>query len=435
MQQHKNNYHPLFTILFLLNLLPYEVVQQIPRTTQNDWKNKNFENCFGFVHCALYIKHFNDVAYAHKYSFTRYTLSIAISIQKTLLTITQQSNLYKKLLRTQKHNIVEHITTLAHKGFSVAQACKLFGLKASWYHYHKRQMNCPLNALKACFKQHPNQLTYSEQQAIKQHIHLPENNNKNLTQLLYEALNKAIVFCCKQTFNLYAKLHGYKAPFKKPKAKTKKGFRASAIFEYLHVDTTYIPTLLDGILKLTIVKDNYSKAPLHYIITKMNVNSTIIKNILEQTFDKYQLFDRTHDIHIVSDGGSENKGDVLAWTTSIKAPPCVHKIIAHTDVFPFSNNMIESSFHLFKNDFLKREPVLHEKHLVKKVEEFFEHCQHRYFGEHYGITPQQILNGEQPDKHKFKTQLQAAAIKRREDNKNFRACPENSFGGCTMPIC
>jgi hypothetical protein len=420
MHHHKNHYHPLFTILFILDLLPYEVVQQIPRTTRKDWKQKNFEHSFGFAHCTLYLKHFNDVAYAHKYSFTRYTLSIAIQIQKTLLAITQQSSLYKKLLRTQKQNIIEHITNLARKGFSVTQACKLFGLKTSWYHYHKRIINCPLNLLKTCFKQHPNQLTYAEQQAIKQHIQNPDSKNKNLTQLLYEALNNALVFCGKQTFNFYAKLSGYKTPFIKPKAKRKKGFRATTIFEYLHVDTTYIPTLLDGILKLTVVKDNFSKAPLHYIITKLNVNSTIIKKLLEQTFDKYQLFNRTHDIRIVSDGGAENKGEVLAWTATIKAPPQVHKITARTDVFPFSNNMIESSFHLFKNDFLKREPITGEKHLAKKMDEFIHHCHHRYFGEHYGITPAQILNGQQPDKNKFTAQIKQAAIKRREANKKFK---------------
>lgn len=66
-------------------------------------------------------------------------------------------------------------------------------------------------------------------------------------------------------------------------------------------------------------------------------------------------------------------------------------------------------------------------HRKKKIEEFITHCQHHYFGEHYGITPHQILNGQQPDKNKFTTQIQQAAINRRETNKKFT--------GCTMPIC
>jgi hypothetical protein len=431
----KNSYHPLFVILYVLDLLPYEAAQQIPRTTRNEWKNKNLEKCFGFQYCALYLKHFDDVAYAHKYSFTRYTLTAAITIQKTLLAITQQATLYKKLLRTQKENITTHITTLALKGFTVAKACKLFGLQPSWYYYHKRSINCPLNALKKCFKQHPNQLTYAEQQAIKNWGQLDDNKNKNLTQLFYEALNNAIVFCCKETFRIYAKLFGYKKPFKKPKATVEKGFRAAAIFEYLHVDTTYINTLVDGVLKLTLVKDNYSKAPLHYIITKLNVNSTIIKKALEETFDKFKLFERTNDITIVSDGGPENKGEVTNWIGSLKASPCVHKVTAYIEPYGHSNNMVEGSFHLFKNDFLKGETITHEKHLIKRADAFLHHCLHRYFGEHYGVTPQQILDGQQPDKQKFKPPIKQAQINRRLANKNFTACPENSFGGCIEPIC
>jgi hypothetical protein len=61
------------------------------------------------------------------------------------------------------------------------------------------------------------------------------------------------------------------------------------------------------------------------------------------------------------------------------------------------------------------------------MDAFIEHCLNRYFGEHYGITPQQILEGGQPDKHKFKEQIQQAAKNRKITNKNFK--------GCTMPIC
>jgi hypothetical protein len=426
MHHYKNNYHPLFIILYLFDLLPYEIVQQIPRTTRNEWEHKHLENCFGFEHCALYTKHFNDVAFAHKYKFTRYTLGITNAIQKTLLTITQHSDLYKKLLRTQKNNIVEHITTLAFKGFTVAKACKLFGLQSNWYYYHKRIINCPLNALKKCYKQHPNQLSFTEQQAIKTHVQLPENKHKNMTQLFYEALNKALVFCGINTFRFYAKKYGYQPP-PKPKPERKIGHRASAIFEYLHVDTTYIPTLLDGILKLTMVKDNFSKAPLHYIITKLHINSTIIKNVLEQTFDKYNLFERTHDINIVSDGGPENKGEVLTWIGSLKAPPCIHKLTAYIEPYMCSNNMIESSFNVLKNDFLKGKRITNEAHLIKETDGYLDHCLYRYYSEHYGVTPQQILDGEQPDKHKFKTQMEQARIKRKQANKNFT--------GCTMPIC
>ncbi len=187
--------------------------------------------------------------------------------------------------------------------------------------------------------------------------------------------------------------------------------------------------MASGVQKIAMVKDNFSKAPLHFIRVdaSQNINSNFIKQLLQQTFDKYKLYDRSHAIQIVSDGGSENKGEVLQWVDSIKAPPCVKKITAKTDVFPQSNSMIEGSFHLFKHNFLKGELLYDADTCDKKLNEFTEHCLHRYFGELHGLTPQQILDGEMPDKHKFKLQIQNAKTERLQTNK--------TFNGCTLPNC
>ncbi len=190
----------------------------------------------------------------------------------------------------------------------------------------------------------------------------------------------------------------------------------------MHIDTTYISTIVDGIFKVALVKDNFSKSPLHYNITETAVTSAFIKDTLEQTFDKYDLLKRNHTIQIISDGGSENKGEVTVWMDSIKAPPCVKKITAKSDVYPFANNMIEGTFNLLKNDFLKGEMVYNKKQLIKKLNEFIEHSLHRYFGELYGLTPLQVLNGALPDKQKFKTQITQAAKLRLIANKRFNGC-------------
>lgn len=138
----------------------------------------------------------------------------------------------------------------------------------------------------------------------------------------------------------------------------------------------------------------------------------------------YQI---TETLKSSNDGQQVGRPAPVGWIGSIKAPPCVHKLTAYIEPYGCSNNMIESSFHLFKNDFLKREHITNEKQLSKKMDEFIAHCHNRYFGEHYGITPAQILNGEQPDKHKFTAQIKQAAIDRRNANKNFK--------GCSVPAC
>ena len=83
----KNCYHPLFVMLYVLKLLPLEVAVQIPKSTRQDWDNRNYEGAYGFEHCGLYIKQFNDVSYAHRFTFTRYVLTTAIGIQKTFLEV------------------------------------------------------------------------------------------------------------------------------------------------------------------------------------------------------------------------------------------------------------------------------------------------------------------------------------------------------------
>ncbi|RYE50917.1 MAG: hypothetical protein EOP48_19030 [Sphingobacteriales bacterium] len=84
--------------------------------------------------------------------------------------------------------------------------------------------------------------------------------------------------------------------------------------------------------------------------------------------------------------------------------------------------MIDGSFHLFKHDFLKGQIITYKQPLRQKAGTFIEHCRNQHFGELYGLTPLQVLNGEVPDKKKFANQIQTALKERRKANKGFRNC-------------
>ncbi len=86
-------------LLYRFQLLTHEDILSIPKSTRQDWDKKNLEQCFGYTNCAIYIQHFQDMRFAHKYSFTRYTLQTSIAIQKTIITLFGQSKEYKKLMR------------------------------------------------------------------------------------------------------------------------------------------------------------------------------------------------------------------------------------------------------------------------------------------------------------------------------------------------
>lgn len=117
--------------------------------------------------------------------------------------------------------------------------------------------------------------------------------------------------------------------------KPQKEFRASRIFEWLHVDITNVPTIEDGIQKVAFVKDNFSKAILHYSSIEGKAGSVFIANLFQETFEKYKLFEASKPINILSDGGSENKGQFLSWIKGVKAPPQINKLTAKTLEFPF----------------------------------------------------------------------------------------------------
>ncbi|MBX7227390.1 MAG: hypothetical protein K1X55_15250 [Chitinophagales bacterium] len=84
--------------------------------------------------------------------------------------------------------------------------------------------------------------------------------------------------------------------------------------------------------------------------------------------------------------------------------------------------MIEETFNLFKHGYLKGDTPFSAKDCHKKVEDFAHHNNNRYFCELFGITPNQVLKGQPPDKHKFKYQISKAASQRRIANQSFALC-------------
>ena len=118
-------------------------------------------------------------------------------------------------------------------------------------------------------------------------------------------MNNNEIYCSKTTFSKYAIILSYiKRKIKKPKRKNR--IKANKIFEWLHVDITYINTIQNGKQKVAFVKNNYNKCILHYKTTNGEAGSKFIKNLFQETFKKYNLYNERSPINILSHGGSEN---------------------------------------------------------------------------------------------------------------------------------
>ncbi|CAL2080910.1 hypothetical protein [Tenacibaculum sp. 190524A02b] len=420
---YKRCYHPLLIVLYTSDMLSDQQIAQIPKTTRHNWKKFTHQEYYGYQWATDYIEQFDAIkeVYASKFLFT--SLRFLIATRKGYLHMLGELAHNKNLLQLHASKIVSSINHLASLSkVSVVTACKYYGVSKDWYYIQKRKLICNLSPFQKCYKQHLNQLTIKEVVAIENLVTNPDHFGKTKTTLYYHALVNNIVTCGKSTFFKYANVLGYQKP-KRFKNKSKKGFRASHIFEWLHVDITNIHTTENGIQKVAFVKDNFSKAILYYSSTNGKAGSAFIKTLFQETFNKYNLLSMQSPIHILSDGGSENKGEFLTWIQDIQAPPTVTKITAQTKEFPFSNSMSESTHSIYKTEFKNGKLSLNTQMHLQDLERFVQYYNYkRYPTELYGYTPMEIIQGKIPDKNRFKQQILLARKNRVSSNQQFNDC-------------
>ena len=108
-----------------------------------------------------------------------------------------------------------------------------------------------------------------------------ENFREPITTIYYNAIRKNLIACGLTTFRKYAKVLGH-IKSKPIRAKAKECFKASYVFEWLHIDITNVETIKGGIQKVAFIKDNFSSALLHYKSTSEKAGGLFIKNFLKR---------------------------------------------------------------------------------------------------------------------------------------------------------
>jgi len=427
-QSYKRNYHPLIILFYVYGMLDQEQLTQIPKNTCKNWNKFKHEHydCDDWI--KPFLENFEDLKTVYMREHLRKTMVLLLNISNGYHQVLSSVSKKKKVLKENASAIVNSIDKLVSvSNLKIARACEFYGVSKDWFYREKRKISCAISPFKLCYKQHPNQLTTQEVSTIEQIVFNPDNYGKTKTTLYYQALRNKLVFCAKSTFCKYATALGYQKP-KYKKKQIKKGFRASRVFEWLLVDITYVPTLEDSMQKVAFVKDNFSKAILHCKSTNGKAGSEFITKLIQETFDKYDLFNKPNPINILSDGGSENKGELLSWVKHINAPSIVNKITARTDDFPFSNSMAESTHSIFKTEFLRKQLSKNETEHLKNLDRFVLYYNNERFpGELLGLKPLEVINGKIPDKDYFKEKIQQSRKNRVAINQNFNDCSISSI--------
>jgi transposase InsO family protein len=428
---HKKIYHPLIIILYINGMLDTNQLQAIPKTTKHNWNKFKHEDYYGYEWVVNYIDQLDDIKAVFQSRYTKKVIRFMLIVRNAYYNMLKEFMYNKNLLKLNSNYMIESIDCMSSiTKLNIKRICKFYGISKDWYYSHKKRLICKTSPIKLCYRQQPNQLTRNEVMNIERVVYDTKNYGKTKTTLYYQALRDQLFYCAKSTFCKYASALGYKNPIRF-KAVMRMGIRAFRVFEWLHIDITYVATLNDGIQKVAFVKDNYSKAILHYGSTSAKAGSAFIKTIFQDTFNKFRLFETVHSINILSDGGPENKGEFLSWIKHIKAPPIVNKITARTNEFPFSNNMSESTHRIFKTEFLKGNLSVNRKTHLEDLERFvFYYNYERFPTELYGLSPMEVVEGKIPDRHYFKQHIEHARKDRIRVNQAHNNCISSI--GCSI---
>ncbi len=193
---------------------------------------------------------------------------------------------------------------------------------------------------------------------------------------------------------------------------------ATAPFHILHMDVTLFKTVNGVKHYLYLIRDNYSKAILA-CKAATNYSSTIAKETLQQVLEKFSVMNSEGTL--ITDGGAENNGALTQWLN--KTGILWKKIIAQVDIIQ-SNSIAEAANKILKYRYLFPNPIADTEELVKVLDNALTDYNHMPQKNLYGLTPDEVLNGNIPDKHKFKMQITNARKKRISANQ-YVACTDD----------
>ena len=406
-QIRKRSYHPFLLVLFHLNILDKEVIRQIPYSTISHWNNRDHTDYFGYEFAQEYMNNHKDIraVFTSKqlYRFVRFACRLHDAYTRLLEMKTKA-----ELKLHEIHRSIVEATDQLSRTVPRKVAARLMNISYQSYYRFRNNLKCSKSKINRCFRSLPQQLSLREIQVIDKAMSLPENFGKTKTTIYHALRNAGKLLCSLSTFYCYT--HDYVLPSAKRKTVREK-LRAERLFQYLHVDITEL-ICADGRKYVAFVKDNFSKAILgHRILEKRS--SSNIRSLFEEIFEKYNLSVHPERISIVSDGGSENKGELLRWMAEFV--PEVKKLTSGIDVR--SNAMSESVHHILKNEFLRGK--IPEDPVTTLIRFVNYHNNERYPVEHFGYTCNEVLQGAKPDPKRFAKQQAEARQIRKIENQTF----------------
>lgn len=405
----KNSYHTALVLKAQLGMLSKKERSIIPNSTFSDWKKRNLSLVVGFTEDDPV--HFKDDVYrkiSESKTFKK-TLSALLLVFQFYFSLTENMRGKRRIWNEQKKNIVSIVSRISPL-IGIKAACKLLKISSQRFYRWKNEIHCFSSTFNLCRKLHPKQLTSKEQTIIAKYLKKPELQYWPLRSVFYQMLNDSQAFMNLSTFYKYARaLRPDFKRFQKPKQRI--GIRASSPLTLLHMDTTILRVQDGSKVYIHFIMDNFSRTILGWKASLVwNAKNTVSN--LREVCEKFNLFHKP--IRLLCDDGSENQGDVNGFL--VQPNLFIEKLIAQVNI-SYSNSMVEAVNKKMKYEFLfPKNPASFEE-VSNILKDAVPEYNSRPSGVLFGFSPDQVLNGKIPDKHRFIENIKEAASRRPKVNK------------------
>ena len=415
----KQSYHPFVVVAFYLNILPNELLSQIPRSTRYEWQHKSVTELFGYNwYCQNQhlFQTLQEVAASKR----------LLQVNRALLRITAIQRFLQRHKSHIRHKIFNTAGTAVHnirkaqEVLGLVLTLKLLQLTHQQYWQLKQKIRCSKSLFSLCIPKHPAQLLRREVNTIKKYcediryIHWP------LASIYHQIIRDEAARFHISTFYKYAGLLQLKRLTPKHRRKNHStGIKAAAPLQLLHADVTVFRTIDNMKAYIFLVQDNFSRAILQYA-SRLDCKAATMKKLVSNVHSQYLQPSEINFCQLMTDDGSENFGPVQDFLLSAENPILQH-IVAQRDV-EFSNSMIEAANKNLKYRFLYHRHIPDFNSLCQYLPKAIEDFNNRPHDVLCGLTPLEILNGKTIDKVSNYRQMQAAKTVRILENKQQKCC-------------
>ena len=406
-----NIYHTNLILLHHLGSLSIDLKSTIPRSTLSNWKRKDISRIIG---CDAItddeISLLKEIAKCKKLLNAAKALYYLFNTISSLFKYADSKDELLKLNKTVILNTIEKVQPI----LGTKRILKSIGLSYSQMYYWIEKKKCQNSIFQLCQPRHPNQLLPTEVDIVKDYLIDERFKNWSSLSIYYQALRDKTVCMGIGTWYKYANRFGIKRKFFRINRKQEIGIRASRPLQILHMDVTIFKPLDNTKVYIYFIVDNFSRVILNWK-TSVEYSSSIAMTLLKESISKHGV---RPDSTLITDGGPENQGEVSKFTAGNQD---IIQLIAQKDIIQ-SNSMIESVnkhikyYYLFKNELKNLQDTI--TYLSTSVPDY----NNKPHGRLYGLTPNEVLNGNIPVKDNYQQDMIEARKNRLEQNRLIECC-------------